>query len=176
MAHHAREGWPLDDLLPKILGAVRNDLPKVRALITSGPLFARHRKVLIDALEAFQRGEHALAAAAIYPRIEGILREHHAIRGTGKPGPAALAGSATRTAGSAGVSLLLPLRFEEYLTGVFFGSEDFSDPTQVTRVTRHAVAHGVASDDLLDEKAAVIGVLLIQQLAYLLPGDQVSGA
>lgn len=72
--------------------------------------------------------------------------------------------------------MLLPLRFKEYLTEVFFGFEDFNaDPTQVKLVTRHAVAHGVASDELLDEKAAVIGVLLVQQLAYLLPSDSSAG-
>jgi hypothetical protein len=174
MANHAREGWPIDDLLPKVVAAVKGDLPKTRALVASGPLFGRHRKVLLEALRAFEQGEYALAAAACYPRIEGILREHHAIRGTGKPKPAALAATATQKAGDPTLNLLLPLRFEQYLTDVFFGFEDFSDPTQVTRVTRHAVAHGVASDELLDEKAAVIGVLLVQQLAYLLPDEQES--
>src|SRR4051812_46537475 len=125
-----------------------------------------------DALNAFDRGEYPLAATAIYPRVEGLLREHHAIRGNGAPKPDALAGSATERPGTPAFSLLLPLRFRRYLTDVFFAFEDFSDPTKVTRATRHAVAHGVASDDVLDAKAAAIGVLMLQQLAYLLPGEK----
>jgi hypothetical protein len=172
MTQHARDGWPLDRLLPSVLEAVRAALPKTKALVASGALFARHRKVLGDALNAFDRGEYQLAAAALYPRMEGLLREHHAIHGTGSPKPDALAGTATVRASDAPFSLLLPLRFKRYLTHVFFGGEDFSDPTKVTLATRHAIAHGVASDDVLDAKAAAVGVLLLQQLAYLLPGER----
>jgi hypothetical protein len=172
MNQHAREGWPIDELLPKVLDAARGGLLQTKALVASGPLFERHRKVLGDALNAFERGEYPLACAGIYPRVEGILREHHAIRGAGAAKPNALAGSATERPGTPSFSLLLPLRFKRYLTDVFFAFEDFADPTRVTRATRHAVAHGVASDDVLDAKAAVIGVLLLQQLAYLLPSER----
>lgn len=171
MTQHARDGWPIDELLPRVLEAVGSSLPKTKALVASGPLFERHRKVLGDALNAFERGEYQLAAAAIYPRVEGLLREHHAIRGTGAPNPDALAGTATYRPKAPPFSLLLPLRFKQYLTDVFFAFEDFADPTKVSHATRHAVAHGVASDEVLDAKAAVIGVLLLQQLAYLLPGE-----
>jgi hypothetical protein len=174
MTQHARDGWPLDGLLPNVLEAVRAALPKTKALVASGPLFGRHRKVLGDALKAFERGEYQLSAAAIYPRVEGLLREHHALHGVGAAKPHALVGTATDRPKDPPFSLLLPLRFQRYLTEVFFGFEDFSDPTKVTRATRHAVAHGVASDDVLDEKAAALGVLLLEQLAYLLPGDEVA--
>lgn len=173
MTQHARDGWPIDRLLPKVLEAVRVALPKTKALVALAPLFERHRIVLGDALSAFERGEFQLAAAGIYPRVEGLLREHHATRGTGpaNPGGHALAKSATDRPSAPSYSLLLPLRFERYLTEVFFEFEDFTDPTKVTRATRHAVAHGVASDNVINEKAAAIGVLLLQQLAYLLPGE-----
>jgi hypothetical protein len=94
-----------------------------------------------------------------------------AVADSGAPKPDALAGTATSRPTAPAFSLLLPLRFKRYLTDVFFGFEDFTDPTKVTRATRHAVAHGVASDDVLDAKAAAIGVLLLQQLAYLLPAE-----
>ncbi len=175
MTQHARDGWPIDGLLPRVLAAIRSDLPKTRALVTSGPLFDRHRKILADALNAFERGEYQLAAGALYPRAEGLLREHHAIRGKGAAKPVALAGSATDRPSDPAYNLLLPLRFKRYLTDVFFEFEDFSDPTKVTRATRHAVAHGVASDDVLDAKAAALGVLLLQQLAYLLPSEHGTG-
>ena len=76
--------------------------------------------------------------------------------------------------GDAGGNGTLPRRWR-HLSGFFFGYEDFTDPTKVTRVTRHAVSHGVASDELLDAKAAAIGILVVQQLAYLLPGEQQCG-
>jgi hypothetical protein len=174
MIQHVRAGWRLDDLLPKISSAVRGNLPRTRAMVAGVRVFARHRRLIGDALSSFERGEHQLAAAALYPVVEGLLREHHAVYGAGKAKPEALAESATQDALGSQFSLLLPLRFKEYLTKVFFGPEDFSDPAQVTRATRHAVAHGVASDDVLAEKAAIIGVLLIEQLAYLLQQDVVS--
>jgi hypothetical protein len=175
MTQHVRDGWPIDGLLPRVLAAIRSDLPKTKALAASSPLFDRHRKILADALNAFERGEYQLAAGALYPRVEGLLREHHAIRGKGPAKPDALAGSATELPGVSAYSLLLPLRFKRYLTEVFFEFEDFSDPTKVTRATRHAVAHGVASDDVLDSKAAALGVLLLQQLAFLLPNENGAG-
>lgn len=171
MTQRARDGWPLDEMLPKVVEAVRAGLPGLRALIAAAPLFERHRRILGDALNAFNRREYQLAAAAIYPLVEGVLREHHAIQGKGAPKPEALATTATTQASIPAHSLLLPFRFKSYLTDVFFGFEDFSDPTKVTRATRHAVSHGVASDELLDEKAATLGVLLLQQLAFLLPGS-----
>jgi hypothetical protein len=171
MTQHVRDGWPIDGLLPRVLAAIRSDLPKTEALVASGPLFDRRRKILADALNAFERGKYQLAAVALYPQVEGLLREHHAIRGKGAAKPAALAGSATDRPCDPAYSLLLPLRFKRYLTDVFFEFEDFSDPTKVTRATRHAVAHGVASDDVLDAKAAALGVLLLQQLTYLLTSE-----
>lgn len=173
MVNHAREGWDIDDVLPRVLQAVKAQLPDLRKLVASSPMFQRHRKILSEALDAFERGEHALAVAAMYPRIEGILRERYALREPRKPNQADLASTpAIHTDAHPTFSLLLPARFSGYLSDFFFGYEDFTDPTKVTRVTRHAVSHGVASDQLLDAKAAAIGVLVIQQLAYLIPSEQ----
>jgi hypothetical protein len=44
--------------------------------------------------------------------------------------------------------------FRTYLTDTVFCFESFADPDKVSRVTRHTVAHGVANDALLNEKAA----------------------
>ena len=62
----------------------------------------------------------------------------------------------------------MPHRLGEYLEHVFFAPEDFVDPARVQNVTRHAVAHGVARDALLDEKASTLAILLIEQLGYLM--------
>jgi hypothetical protein len=168
MIAHARAAWPIDGLLPKIIEAVKKDVERLRAFVESGNVFARHRGIVLPALSAYERGDHPLVVSALFPRIEGILREYHALAGSGSPKPATLAGDAARSGDRHEFSLLLPLKFEEYLKTVFFASEDFSDPTKVVHVTRHAVAHGVAEDKLLDEKAATLGVLILQQIGYLL--------
>jgi hypothetical protein len=167
MVHHLRAGWSVDDLLPEIVGHVRASLPLVRDFVISSAVFEGHRNVLLQALEAYGRGEYALAVAAMFPRVEGMLRDRIAAIGgssTKYPALAQAAGSAVTN----DYSLLMPGRFTAYLRDVFFASENFGDPSSVTKVTRHAVAHGVARDELLDEKAATLGVLIVHQIGFML--------
>jgi hypothetical protein len=98
MVEHARAGWSVDELQSKIVTAVKQDLPSLRKFVESGDIFSRHRKILLDALSAFERGEYALAVSALFPRIEGLLREHHAIRGTGKATFASISDTAAAAA------------------------------------------------------------------------------
>lgn len=168
MISHAQAAWPLDELLPEIVKEVRGNLTNLRKYIATTPLLAPHTTVLRQVIDAYEKGQYAIATSAVYPRIEGILRQEIARTG-GKPTQQGMA--AVPTAASAhrhGRSLLLPARFEAYLRGVVFASEDFSDPTLVQHVTRHSVAHGVAPQEKLDEKAATIGLLIVRHLSLLL--------
>ncbi len=68
MIHQLRAGWQVDELLPKFTASVRSRLPVLRGTIETSPLFERHRRLLLDALEAFEAGKYALAVNGIYPR------------------------------------------------------------------------------------------------------------
>jgi hypothetical protein len=167
MLAHLRSGWNVDELLPEIGACVRSGLPELRTAIQTDPLFDRHRDVLLPSFDAYDRGEYGLAVSGIYPRIEGLLRERVARTAAPSNKYPALAKSVA-AATPHPQSALLPARFTHYLERVFFDHEDFSNPLNVVKVTRHAVAHGVIDPAALDEKAATLGVLVIHQLANLL--------
>lgn len=167
MRHHARAGWSLDDLLPEILEDVRANLPRLREQVGAGWLFEGHRAVISKALEHFEAGDYMSAAAMLYPRIEGLMRAQHARVAAGtKITQRSLAESAVADPGQTRHewSLLLPARFETYLTETYFAH---FDPAAPTGVGRNTVGHGVAPEADLDAKAAVIAVLAVEQLAFM---------
>lgn len=175
MVMHAREAWPLDDFLGDICSHVRESFSGIRRYISTSALFKDDSKVLLEALDAFDDGKFAVAASALYPRIEGILRREIARRGD-QPSPAKIVAVPTDASLHRHPhSLLLPARFQDYLEHVVFPGEDFSDPSKVQGVTRHSVAHGVAPQDKLDEKAAVRAILVIRHLSLLLTEPKPSG-
>jgi len=59
-------------------------------------------------------------------------------------------------------SLLLPDRFKQYLTEIYFA--DF-DPKNPQGVSRNTVSHGVVDAKLLDCKAATIAFLILLQIS-----------
>lgn len=61
--------------------------------------------------------------------------------------------------------VLLPDKFERYLSEVYF--KDFN-PNQPEGVSRNTVSHGVAPVEDFSEKATVIGFLILDQLFYFL--------
>lgn len=167
MVRHARAGWSIDDLVPQLVADTRENLGRLRSQVEHGWLFEGHRQVVLRALEHFEQGDHLTAATMLYPRIEGLLREQHAVVAPGvKATQAALTSSAVSDA--TGLrheqSLLLPERFAEYLEKVYFAH---FDPAAPVGANRNTIGHGVASETELGPKAAVIGVLITEQLAFM---------
>jgi len=62
--------------------------------------------------------------------------------------------------------LLLPHRFAAYLRDIYFAN--FNPVAQDIDVSRHSVAHGVATASDFNQKSAVLGILVIHQLFYFL--------
>lgn len=169
MISHIQAEWSVDELLPEITKVVQSiTIPQQLApILARSSLLERHRMVIQQSLDAFRQGHWAIAAQALIPKIEGILRENHAVLGRAKPcGAAQMLSSATGRAPHP-ASLLLPDRLRQFVMDVFFAPEDFSDPKSVSKATRHAVSHGVAGDTILDEKRAVLAVLTLHQLVVL---------
>lgn len=167
MAEHVRAGWPADDLLDRVAAEVRTAVPRLRTHVKESPVFDGHRTVVLPALDHFENGDVVSAATMLYPRIEGLLRGHHAHVSAGvRASQSALAASAAVDA--RGIrhpnSLLLPERFEAYVRDVYFAS---FDPQAPQGVNRNTVGHGVAPEGDLGVKAAVLAVLIVEQLAFL---------
>lgn len=173
---HITSGWNADELLPEITRELQARCPAIMDHAAKVPAFAGHLEVLRTALGHFTTGDWLSAAALLYPRIEGILRGH-AEKVSSAPdysqkGLVAAAGSdlsGTRLA----VSLLLPEKFQQFLRETYFAP---FDPSLVAGVSRHTVSHGVAPEAELDEKAATIAILVVEQLLYLCGADPVLNA
>jgi hypothetical protein len=165
MLRHLRSGWALDDLTDAIVREVRDRLPSFLALWRRQPVFAGHTEILERAAERFAAGDYISCTGLVFPRIEGIMRSHYAAVGcTARVNQAGLCAAAVRASADRARSLLLPQMFERYLDEVYFA--DF-DPTAATiGVSRHSVGHGVAHPADFSAKAAVIGLLVVQQLCY----------
>jgi hypothetical protein len=126
--------------------------------------FARHAEIIALAKKHFDSEDYVSAAHLLYPRIEGTLRSNYSATGLSeKPTQGSLIdGAATvmaRTRHPA--SLLLPLRFQEYLRRVIFAGFDWQEPDGVSR---HTIGHGVADPNWCDAKAVVIAFLTLHQL------------
>jgi hypothetical protein len=168
MLNYIRNSWDLSQLLDSIEQDVKNRIPILRPQIAKGKCFDGHREILNEALDNFIAGKYISTSGLIYPRLEGVMRSRHEqVNPSLRASQANLSESAT--ADPLGVrhslSLLLPARFNEYLEKVYFA--DF-DPKNVSAVSRNTVSHGVVPENMLaDKKAAVLGVLILEQLAFL---------
>jgi hypothetical protein len=70
-------------------------------------------------------------------------------------------------------SLLLPHKLERYLSEVYFA--DFEPTDASPSISRNSVGHGIANEDEFNEKSAVIGLLVTQQLLYCFEKMPMSG-
>lgn len=170
---HVRAGWNPDDLTAKIAEEVKERLPDFLEGWRNHPAFTTHIKTLEKVADHFRNGDHFSASALLFPRIEGLMRSNHsAIGSTVKPSQKNLPVTAVQARSGSPNSLLLPEKFEQYLRDVYFAEFHPTD-TQIP-VGRNSVGHGVASEDEFNEKAAVLGLLVTQQLLYCFERPPVS--
>jgi hypothetical protein len=163
MMNYIEEGWPIDDLLDRIENDIRASAERMRERWRGNPVFADHHVVVEQALDRFLDGDYISSNHILYPRIEGIMRTHHrSVKPAEKATQGNLVSSVTVQAAAA-PSMLLPDRFDQYLRSVYFANFDPANPSVLSR---HSVAHGVAPANLLDRKAAAIGLLILDQLAF----------
>ena len=156
-----------DERLEDIVCEVKDRAPQMLDSWRKRPSFESHLEILERAIERFQGDDYMSCTALLVPRIEGILRTQHASIGAGtNPTSKNLAETAVVAKVENDNSLLLPRRFKAYLDDVYFANFNPSD-TEI-EVTRHSVAHGVASASSFDKKSALIHILVVHQLFYFL--------
>lgn len=164
---HIRSGWNLDEELDRIVSETKVQVRQMLDIWRTKTSFRPHIRILERAVERFQSDDHISCTGLLIPRIEGILRTHHASLGTQAPPSASnLTRSAVASKSQSDRRLLLPLRFSKYLQGVYFA--DFKPNVKDIDVSRHSVAHGVADAGKFDQKSAVVGILTVHQLSYFL--------
>jgi hypothetical protein len=170
--NHNREGWNVDDLLPGIEKDVLQRLPDGLKTWAHIKAFEPHMDFISKAAEHYQKNDPLSCISVLFPRIEGILREFQFIQG--QPEKATqmdLAGtvlSANTESKNHQFSPLLPLRFKQYLTEVYFAN--FDPLKKDNTLSRNTVGHGVATKENFDAKGATLGFLILDQLSYYFSG------
>jgi hypothetical protein len=171
MIFHAREGWNIDDLLPKILENIRRLLEQNNPTKKKDSYFHEHSKVFEKGFERYLDQDYISCVSILYPRIEGLLRSFYRAGGyKGKADPKKLSKAAINHHSKNRIthSLLIPSKFNSYLDNVYFAS--FS-PGSLPEVSRHSVAHGEARTDDFNLKSATIAILTIYQLSLFMTGS-----
>ena len=165
---HNREGWNVDDLLPKVRAEISNRLPEGLRSWQSIAFFAPHIEFIGRAAEHYERADYLSCISVLFPRIEGILRGVQSAQDQdAKATQKELAGmllSAGAKPKNHEFSLLLPLRFNQYLTEVYFAG--FDPRAAENCLSRHTIAHGVARASDFNLKGATLGFLILDQLSY----------
>ena len=168
---YVRSGWDPDEKIEEFVAAIKLRLPLMLDSWRSHSSFAPHIPILERAAERFQNDDFVSCTGLLFPRIEGILRTHHTSLGTSsRPSPENLTESAVASKVHNEKCLLLPHRFAAYLRNIYFAN--FNPVTQDIDVSRHSVAHGVATATAFNPKSALLGLLVVHQLSYFLENQR----
>ena len=171
MLNYARSGWKLDEKLDDIVAELKSNAPRMLDNWRNNPFFSSHFDILERAVERYLDDDPISCTGLLFPRIEGIMRGYHASVSTNRR---PTQGNLPISAVSANIpnekSLLLPRRFEQYLSEVYFA--DFDPDDSDIEVSRNSVGHGVANTSGFNLKNATISILIIHQLFYFLRSEQ----
>jgi hypothetical protein len=165
MIKRARERRAIDVDLDKLAREVHSAMSDRLSEWENDDIIGPHLPFVRKAFEHFSAGDFLSSSSILYPRIEGLIRISAASPSiSGRLTQRVLSRQGAGTGGEPlrEQSLLLPKRFEEYLTDVYFAN---FRPGSVSRiVSRHSVSHGVVSAESLDRKGTTIGFLILLQL------------
>jgi hypothetical protein len=172
MLVYAKEGWNIDDLLPKIKENILSLVSEAEPFEEKDPIFAEHIEILKHAIDKYKNEDHISCVSILYPRIEGLMRSFYRDSGyTEAPSSVSLTKAVIEHYQSERIpqSLLLPEKFQNYLRRIYFSN--FA-PGSKPDVGRHSVAHGEARIDDFSLKSSSIAILVLYQLSLFLKGNK----
>ena len=171
LINHIRSDWNPDEMTNNIVSEINENVQQMLDSWRTHSSLAQHLPILEHAIDRFQNDDHVSCTGLLFPRIEGILRTHHSSSGSeDHPSSNNLSKSALAAKMQNEDSLLLPHRFREYLDNVYF--KKFDPNITDVDVSRHSIAHGVASASNFNSKSAAISILIIHQLFYFLQSEK----
>ena len=170
--NHNREGWNVDDLLLTIQKEVLNRLTDGLKSWANIKAIEPHMEFISKAAEHYKKNDYISCISVLFPRIEGILREFQAIQGQPEKAKqkdlADTILSPSTNPKNPRLSPLLPLRFNQYLTEVYFAN--FNPKQTDNPLSRNTVGHGVATKENFNLKGSTLGFLILDQLSYYFSG------
>jgi hypothetical protein len=166
---HAKNNLPVDRLLDAIAAEVKESADEMLERWKIHPLVEPSFVLIERAVERFLQQDYISATSILYTQIEGVMQRvyfAHKPRQRVKATEIASHVVQLRPESYHEYSLLLPLRFNQYLQEVYFAG---FDPGQPATISRNSIAHGVADPEGYSLKATVIGLLTLDQVFFFLP-------
>jgi hypothetical protein len=172
MIDFANAHLEIDPFLPSITEEVNEIIESSWSVWQDYPWVRPHRTILERAFERYTSKDYISAVSILYPRLEGLMRSLFSEKSNkGKLTAMKLVDNLIRIEAQRGNinSLLLPDRFSEFLSKVYF--MNFMPGTS-PQVGRHSVSHGEADQEDFNQKSATIALLIVFQMCALnYPGD-----
>lgn len=166
MIFYASEELNLNTLTEIISQDLISILPLATKRWESNALFSEHFPFFKLAVERFLEKDYVSSASILFPKIEGLLRTKHAIvNPSEKASQTNLVSSLVNSLPDEhkGYNYLLPLKFQQYLSEVFFCKFDVNSSIEFSR---NSVSHGVAPFREFNLKSATIALLIVDQLYF----------
>lgn len=124
-----------------------------------------HIPFLETGIERLKAGDYLSSVHVVWPRIEGLMRKLLGYSNE-RPSQRKLAETIRDhvVTNKPFSQLYLPVRFCEYLLTAYF--KDFVPTDAEVEISRHSLAHGTASNTDFSKQKALIGLLIVEQIAY----------
>lgn len=171
LLNNVKHRQQVDNLLGKIASEVKESSDSMLVRWKSSSYISPSYNLLQQAMNRYLEEDFISATSIIYPQIEGVMRRVYYASNPPKRVKAsklAIHTVQSRLGGDNEHSMLLPLKFSQYLQDVYFAN---FDPNQPAVMSRNSLAHGVADPEDYSLKAATIGILTLDQIFYFLPGQ-----
>ena len=170
-----RSGWEPDELLEDIVVEVKAHLPRMLQGWRNHSSFKPHLHIFERAAERFQNDDDCIdCAGLLHPRIQDFRRAHLDATTGSQDAQKKLAQAAVGARLGMEQSPLLPRRFQHYLDDIYF--PNFTPtPQHDAEVSPKSKVQGTATASRLDQKSAVIGILIVHQFFYIL-GSSTNGS
>jgi hypothetical protein len=169
---YASEEWNLDNLINLVSDDLTSHLPMAVKRWEANALFKEHFPFFKLAVERYLEKDYVSTGSILFPRIEGLLRtKHSTVNSSEKATQTNLVNSLVNALPDEQKSynFLLPLKFQQYLSEVFFRN---FDPNLTVEISRNSVSHGVAPFSEFNLKSATIALLIVDQLYFYLFADR----
>lgn len=173
LLNYIRSDWDCDEMLNEIAIEVEDCLPQYIDKWRNSTIFDEHIELIVHAAEVFKNKDYISSTSILYPRIEGVLRNINQSVRNEKNSQKDLAKAPMEISRytEKRYSRILPTKFIEYLTEIYFAN--FS-PGKPAEISRNSIGHGVASFNEFSIKSSIIGFLVLEQIFYHVPSKEES--
>lgn len=175
LVSYAEAGWQVDDILDEINHDVKQMLlPTAIERWSGSELFKPHLKLFERAIERYDNNDYESAISLLFPRIEGLMRTINQSVSETEHGQKQLALAPIKASRkpAESYSRLLPTRFHQYISEVYFANFD-PNSSDTASFSRNSVSHGVAQVEDFNLKSALLGLLIVDQIYFHLPPKEV---